>query len=354
MVRDPSELDVPALHDYWLRRMRVLRGEQLARDRRREHLDRMLSDSLGIGLEQIARFLGTMPTYEALRAFVLECHGGAIDPRRIAWVNALQEGHGYPDDVMRRLASVRELAPVLDEAALAHWDEHGYVVLPHAITAEECAAASAAVHAHVAADPADARTWYASNLRQGIMVQLFQHEAFEPARRSLRIHKAFAQLLGTDDLVMTTDRCGFNPPEDVRFRFPGPHLHWDAELVPPLGLAVQGILYLTDTPAEQGAFTCIPGFHRDIDDWLRALPHGADPYAHIPAEAARPIAGSAGDLVLWHHALPHAGSANRGVRPRVVQYLAMYPVRWPPAENTGATARPAARRGAGGARHAGA
>jgi hypothetical protein len=30
MIRDPSELDVPALHDYWLRRMRVLRGERLA------------------------------------------------------------------------------------------------------------------------------------------------------------------------------------------------------------------------------------------------------------------------------------------------------------------------------------
>lgn len=327
MIRDPSELDIPALHDYWARRLRVLRGERRARDPRREHFDRMLSDSLGIGLEQIARFFSTMPSYDALRAFVLECHGGGLDPQRVAWVNALQEGRAYPGHVARHLAAVRAHASVLDAAALAHWDEHGYVVLPHAITADECAAASAAVHAHVAADPADPRTWYAGTLRQGIMVQLFQHEALEAARRSLRIHKAFAQLWGSEDLVMTADRCGFNPPENGHFHFPGPHLHWDAELEPPLGLGIQGILYLTDTPAEQGAFTCIPGFHRGIDDWLRALPRGADPYAHIPADQARPIAGAAGDLILWHHALPHASSANRGVRPRIVQYVAMYQAR---------------------------
>jgi len=324
---DPAEPSIPALHDYWSRRLRVLRGQCDAPDRRRQHLDRVLSDSLGIGLEQIMRFLATMPAFEALQQFVLDCHGGVLAPARAAWVNALQDGSAYPAGIVRRHAQVRAHAPVLDAQSLRHWDEHGFVVLRGAITPDECAAAAAAVHAFIGADAADPRTWYAPGVRQGIMVQLFQHAALEAARGSMRIHKAFAQLWGTEDLVMTADRCGFNPPENERFRFPGPHLHWDAVMEPPLGLGIQGILYLTDTPAGQGAFTCVPGFHRGIDDWLRALPPGVDPYARIPVEAARPIAGAAGDLILWHHALPHASSANHGERPRVVQYIAMYPAR---------------------------
>jgi ectoine hydroxylase-related dioxygenase (phytanoyl-CoA dioxygenase family) len=324
---DAAEPILPLLHDYWSRRLRAMRGESAAPDRRQQHLDRMLSDSLGVGLEQIARFLATMPSFEALRQFVLDCHGGAIAPSRLAWAKALQDGSAYPQDIADRHACVRALAPVLDAQALAHWDEHGYVVLREAITPDECAAVRTAVHDFIGADPDDPRSWYLPGKRQGIMVQLFQHRALEAARASLRIHKAFAQLWGTEDLVMTADRCGFNPPENGCFRFPGPHLHWDAELVPPLGPGIQGILYLGDTAADQGAFTCVPGFHRDIDDWLRALPAGVDPYERIPAAAARPIAGAEGDLILWHHALPHGSSPNRSRRPRVVQYLTMYPAR---------------------------
>jgi hypothetical protein len=327
-TRTSANCDVPALHGYWSRRLQVLRsGRPDPADARRRHLDRVLTDSLGVGQEQMARFLSTLPSFEALWQFVLDCHGGEIAAARVAWVNALQEGGVCPPHVQQRHADVRALAPVLDGADLAHWDEHGYVVVKQAITPDECADAFAAVHVHVGADAADPSTWHAVHRRQGIMVQLFQHPALEPARTSLRIHKACAQLWNDEDLVMSTDRVGFNPPEGARFQFPGPHLHWDAVLEPPLGLGVQGILYLADTPAEQGAFTCIPGFHRGIDDWLRALPPGVDPYSRIPAEAARPVAGEAGDLILWHHALPHGSSPNRGVRPRVVQYLTMYPAR---------------------------
>jgi ectoine hydroxylase-related dioxygenase (phytanoyl-CoA dioxygenase family) len=43
---------------------------------------------------------------------------------------------------------------------------------------------------------------------------------------------------------------------------------------------------------------------------------------------AVPIAGRAGDLVIWHHALPHGSSPNRAERPRIVQYLKMHPTGW--------------------------
>ena len=136
------------------------------------------------------------------------------------------------------------------------------------------------------------------------MVQLFQHPALEAARRSARIHKAFAQLWGTADLWATTDRMSFNPPETVDRPFPGPHLHWDVSLVPPIPLATQAILYLTDTSADQGALTLVPGFHRRIEAWLASLPAGADPRSQDLSAEARPIAAGAGDLIIWHQALP--------------------------------------------------
>jgi ectoine hydroxylase-related dioxygenase (phytanoyl-CoA dioxygenase family) len=93
----------------------------------------------------------------------------------------------------------------------------------------------------------------------------------------------------------------------------------------PLGL--QGILYLTDTAAEQGAFTCVPGFHHRLEQWLADLPPGAEPRQldRDLLDAAIPIAGRAGDLVIWHHALPHGSRPNRTARPRLVQYISMFP-----------------------------
>ena len=92
----------------------------------------------------------------------------------------------------------------------------------------------------------------------------------------------------------------------------------------PLGM--HGILHLIDTAADQGAFTLVPGFHRRVGDWLAGLPAGADPRCQdMHALGSMPIAGRAGDLVIWHDALPHGASANRGRMPRIVQYIRMYP-----------------------------
>jgi len=160
------------------------------------------------------------------------------------------------------------------------------------------------------------------------MVQYFQHPAFEAIRRSPRIHKAFAQLWGHADLWATTDRVGFNVPERKGFMFPGPDLHWDCSVKTPIPFGTQGIVYLTDTPPEQGAFTLVPGFQRWGEDWLKDLPPGADPRQQdLHALGSIPIGGRAGDLIIWHQALPHGASPNRGTKPRLVQYLAMFPAR---------------------------
>jgi ectoine hydroxylase-related dioxygenase (phytanoyl-CoA dioxygenase family) len=200
-------------------------------------------------------------------------------------------------------------------------------VVKEAVPATSRDAATAAICAHIGARLDDPESWYRrENRRAGIMVQYLQHPAFTANRHSPRIHKAFAQLWGTPDLWVTTDRVGFNVPERPEWLFQGPDLHWDLDLQAPIGLGMQGILYLTDTPREQGAFTCVPGFHHRIADWLADFPEDRDPNQEdLHALGSEPIAGKAGDMVIWHHALPHGSRPNRGARPRIVQYITMYP-----------------------------
>ena len=73
----------------------------------------------------------------------------------------------------------------------------------------------------------------------------------------------------------------------------GPHLHWDVSVKTPIPLGTGGILYLTDTPPEQGAFTLVPGFQRWGEAWLkcpaaRRRPAAAGSLRVEPARHRRP------------------------------------------------------------------
>jgi hypothetical protein len=278
-------------------------------------------DALGIGLEQTMQYLfAAAPTFEQFERWIAET-AGPVAPLQAVRINAAVTGAPYPGEVTRWLAQVDAGPPVLSPDDFAFWDEHGYVIVHDAVPADSLAAAAQAVWDHVGARPDEPDTWYRQR-NNGIMVQFFQHPAFTMNRRSPRIHKAFAQLWGTADQV------GFNVPERPGRHFPAPDLHWDTSLVQPMPLHVQGILYLTDTPPEQGAFTCVPGFHHRIEAWLASLPPGADPRQQdLHALGSQPIGGRAGDLIIWKDALPPGSRPNRGRAPRVVQYIRMYPTR---------------------------
>jgi Phytanoyl-CoA dioxygenase (PhyH) len=292
-------------------------------DKRR---DRIVLDGLGLGLEPTTAWLWqTGPTLEEFEAWILRQKGGALDPVRVRRVNSLILGEAYDHATTARIASIDAAAPVLGPAGLTSWAEKGYVVVPDAIAPDERMAVEAAVWDYLDISPDDPSRWYPASLN-GIMVQLFQHSALEVARCAPRIHKAFAELWGTADLLVTTDRCGFNPPERHRWRFPGPRLHFDVLLEPPIPFGVQGLIYLTETASNQGAFTCVPGFHREIDRWLIDDPSRQSQTAEVMSSlVAVPIPGRAGDLIMWHQALPHGSSPNRADRPRIVQYLTMAP-----------------------------
>jgi ectoine hydroxylase-related dioxygenase (phytanoyl-CoA dioxygenase family) len=148
-------------------------------------------------------------------------------------------------------------------------------------------------------------------------------------RRSSRIARAFAQLYGHADLIVSTDRLSFNPPERDDYVFPGPHLHWDGNLTAPMPFETQAILYLTDTAADQGALQVVRGFHRRLAaGWIDTL-DGTDPRRVDLSREAETVPAEAGDLVIWRHEIPHGASANRSDRPRLAQYVNYYPMHWP-------------------------
>jgi ectoine hydroxylase-related dioxygenase (phytanoyl-CoA dioxygenase family) len=322
-------LGIPYLAEFWSRTLARRSGAAPQKASARDWVDdNTLLAGLGLNLRETYAYLyDRTPTLEAFEAWILAINGGSIDPARIARLKAALAADVSGEAALP--APEPAAPPALSDADLAFWDENGYVVLRDAVPPENAQAAAQAIYDFLAIDPLNPATWYGNAHGHTIWVPLLHHPALWANRNSPRIHRAFAQIWRRSDLWVNVDQGGFNPPERPGWSFPGPHLHWDVSLVQPIPFGVQGILYLTDTAADQGAFTCVPGFHRIIGDWLNALPAGADPRAQdLRSLRAVPIAGRAGDLIIWHHALPHGASPNRSAHPRVVQYLKLRPSQW--------------------------
>ncbi len=315
-------LEVRGLHDLWARTTR-----QAPPTEARPLPLRPLVDLLGLGVEQTVRRLGEQPDWDTFAAWVVAT-AGPPDPDRLARWDAWVEGWPLPPAEAARQAAVLAADPVLTPDDLAVWERDGVVVLEDAVTGDEAAAIAEVVWTETGAHPDDPSTW--SRPRSGgIMVQHFQHPAMEVPRRSPRIARAFAQLYGHADLVPSTDRLSLNPPQRDGYLFPGPHLHWDATLAAPMPFEAKGILYLTDTAADQGAVQVVPGFHHRLaDGWLEGL-GGADPRSVDLSDEAVTVPGGAGALVIWREEIPHGASANLSDRPRLAQYVSQYPMTWP-------------------------
>jgi ectoine hydroxylase-related dioxygenase (phytanoyl-CoA dioxygenase family) len=323
-----GRLKIPYLHRYWQRCSLELKepAEKSLREHGEWDLENTLLSGLELNILETARFLhsASHTGFDAFEEWIVETNGGTIEEARLTRLRDALAGK-----------PVGSAAGCLDDVAgltaeeLAFWDEYGYVVVHNAVAAGDCDAAAAAIYSFLDADPNDPKSWYGNKFGKTIWVPLLRDPAFLANRRAPRLVKAFAQLWGREDLWATVDQGGFNPPEHDGWKFPGPHVHWDVSIATPHCFGVQGILYLTDTPAEQGAFSCIPGFHRSLQQWLNGLPPLEDPrQAILRHPGMKPIAGKAGDLVLWHQSLPHGSSPNRGDKPRVVQYITLRPTRW--------------------------
>ena len=224
------------------------------------------------------------------------------------------------------------MTPVLSLSDRAFFDENGYVVVQDAVPRENLDAVIALIWEFLGMDPNNPEDWYREPLTKGGMLEVYQHQALWDNRQHPRVHQVFREILGTEKLWVTFDRVNMKPPshpDHPEYEHKG-FMHWDIDITKlPQSFGVQGVLYLTDTTEDMGGFQCVPGHHKVIEAWARADPsvRGPVPKPEGAGPHVRPIPGKAGDLSIWDKRLFHGNGHNRSNRPRLAQYIAMFPAR---------------------------
>jgi hypothetical protein len=253
----------------------------------------------GVGIDEALKFLYfEKPSVEAFES----------------WVNQKQTLF---------VPSVSQESLVFNEEDLRFFETNGYIVLANAIPKADCLATQQIIWEFLEMHPDKSDTWYKSHPEQrGMMLNFFDHPLLEKNRTSGRIRKAFEQLYQSEAIYKTIDKVSFNPPITLTYSFMGSDLHWDVSLQLPIPFKLQGLIYLSDCGPNDGAFHCVPGFHHQIASWMEQVPEGIHPRTHALATLQpQAITASAGDMIIWHQALPHCATPNHGSSPRMVQYL---------------------------------
>ncbi len=315
---DKSRLGILHLKRYWEKEIAKKEGT-LATDALLEewNTDITMLAALGLGLEQtIKQIYHSTADFNSFEQWVLDINNGRLVQEKI---------EDFNKSVINgiNVLNISGTSTLLTDAEINFWNENGYLVIRNAVPKEDCEIAVDIICNYIGIKRNDPATWYNEHpMKQGIMVQLFQHSQLEKNRRSEKIKLAYEQLWKRKDIWLNTDRVGFNPPETTNWKFPGPGLHWDVSLLLPIPFGVQGILYLNDVASNQGAFTLVPGFHHKVEGWLKNLPLNVNPRNEdIHALGTKPIVANAGDFIIWHQALPHGSSPNTSALPRFVQYI---------------------------------
>jgi hypothetical protein len=277
-------------------------------------------NALGVGIEPTINFL--MESNTSFKDFENWLYqNGKISNLMINEFNALIDIEKENDFIPTN--------EVFDQSELDHWDKHGYVILRNAIPKADCEETVDYIFDQLEADRDIPQSWYKDHpLKKGIMIQLFSSPSLDKNRFAKRIKLAYQQLWKRNDLMVSMDRVSFNPPKTKDYHFPGPNLHWDVSLKRPIPFGMQGLLYLTDTTENQGAFTLIPGFHKIIDHWLINLEKDKNPRDKnlLSQFQTKSIAAKAGDFIIWNQCLPHGSAPNKSNVPRIVQYINYQPL----------------------------
>jgi Phytanoyl-CoA dioxygenase (PhyH) len=319
---DVGTLGIKHLKRYWqkcqLKKINAIEPNAFAEE---WNNDITLLAALGLGLEQTLKYVyNSSGKFEEFEKWILSVNNQLLNAEKIKAFNNVIANEDVADN--------NEKQNILTKSDIDFWRENGYVIIRNAISINDCKATVNLICNFLEIDEHDELTWYKPNEnKQGIMVQLFQDVQLEKNRQSIKIRKAYEQLWQRKDIWVNADRVGFNPPETDGWKFPGPKLHWDVSLAQPIPFGLQGILYLTDTKEDQGAFSLVPGFQNKIGNWLKEFPETVNPRnENLYALGVKGIEANAGDFIIWHHALPHCSSINTSDKPRFVQYINYAPI----------------------------
>jgi hypothetical protein len=203
------------------------------------------------------------------------------------------------------------------------YERDGYTVLSGAVPPSLCIDLVDAMNEFLGL--CGPETWYERPMPFLDFLPLWGHPSQWAIRQVPVLRSAWSLLLGTDDLLVSVDRCRFSPPWRPSEPEPSP-LHWDHDPRDPNLHYIQGAIALTDTPAGRGGFRCAPGWHRQADQWMtRPASKDGDWTTSVPDDEDTVVPMNQGDVVLWTSRLPHSNSRNQGDEPRYSFYVSMTP-----------------------------
>lgn len=203
-------------------------------------------------------------------------------------------------------------------------------------------------------------------------------EAMLRNRAHPQVHDVFARFLGDSDLLCNHDRVCLQRPtrgehglekyttdsnlhldmnpwrylqdtesarqslDSLGYRSMGDFFKENNAVFASDGLQLQGVLNLADNFEEDGGFWCVPGFARTFEavftatampakqadaPSLRFGQRNEGPVLALLQKLAMRVPMQAGSLVLWDQRTPHGACRNYSTRPRVAQFLKLFPRR---------------------------
>lgn len=218
--------------------------------------------------------------------------------------------------------------PLLEDD-LGFFEKNGYLVVKNLIPFIQVKNAQAAIWEYLNAHPDRPDTWYTSPFRLNGVVHLYHHQSFWDNRQQQSIYEVFSQLLGKQALWVSIDRAKMQPPAKSRhciWHSKG-FIHWDINpRNPPKQLVLQGLLCLSKFTPDHGGFQCIPGFHHRLNEWNYLSHMVRSTYVpKFPKKNIHIIEANVGDLIVWSSLLPHGAGCNWSSRPRLAQFIRMFP-----------------------------
>jgi hypothetical protein len=216
---------------------------------------------------------------------------------------------------------------MLSDADHQFFEGKGYLAVPGVVPEDNLQAAIMAICMFLGIERDNPDTWDHLDLGENGIVPFHHHQAFWNNRQHPTVHQVFSELIKTPKLWVTMDRASFKPPFPPQYpeRWDDSDFHWDLDPQEPRGLALQGVLYLTDTSGDQGAFQCLPQIYCSLNSWLAQHQELQFAESEVGTHQVVRVPGRAGTLVIWDSRLPHRSGSNRTNVPRFAQYITMYP-----------------------------
>lgn len=162
--------------------------------------------------------------------------------------------------------------------------------------------------------------------------EVYHDNALAQLRQAVRVYLHFVMIWGRTDLWTSYDRLGVKLPGHGESGALPLHVDQNPNAHPDFR-TVQGVLALTNCPAERGTFCAVPGSKQIFGIYGRmAKNRGEYVQLDLSAPAAYPLANRAqalplraGDLIAWDSRTTHANTANVSKDARMVAYIAAGP-----------------------------